>query len=447
MQNAARVLIVGETPRDDSRLRRELQSHGFESLTGDISKSAEELAGAQRPDVVVLNMNSPEAQSNPAAFFALAQTLKQTKLANHMRILLVGANKENLPQQPTDLIDDLLLGPTNGPQICHRIKALVRLNTMHEELVRRIQTTEKYGIESPSPKVPSQELTNIRILFMGNPTSFVLVEEALASSATLIGALTFSTAFDYLNREKFDSILLDAGTQIEPYLHFVEELRKNSRFYNLPIIMMVDHPDVHALGIYETGVTDILKKPIQPAELCLRIDALVREYRFRNTLKDIYQESRHLVTNDALTGLYNRGFMYQHLSAMIQDYGRSSQSFSVVALKILNMPEINKKLGYASGDRIIRQVGEVIGLLVRGEDVAVRFGGQEFMIVLPDTDPELAKNVIVRIRGVIEHTEFALENCDEPVVVQMKSTLTGYSAGDDPEGLVARAWSAKALML
>ena len=69
------------------------------------------------------------------------------------------------------------------------------------------------------------------------------------------------------------------------------------------------------------------------------------------------------------------------------------------------------------------------------------------MIVLPDTDPELAKNVIVRIRGVIEHTEFALENCDEPVVVQMKSTLTGYSAGDDPEGLVARAWSAKALML
>ncbi|MGI9383651.1 MAG: hypothetical protein ACR2PO_10890, partial [Methyloligellaceae bacterium] len=141
MQGPARVLIVGRSGGQDSQLADLLQANGYESYAGNIEQGAAEISGSRRPDVVILNMQSVASQDEQRAVLALAKTLKQSTLSNHMRIMLVGADSAmQLDGVATD-IDDLLIGPVKPIQICHRLGVLLRLNTMHEELVRRLSTS------------------------------------------------------------------------------------------------------------------------------------------------------------------------------------------------------------------------------------------------------------------------------------------------------------------
>jgi len=443
MHSAARVLIVGQCDDSDGELLQSLQSNGFEMSRCDIRQSASEVAGRSRPDVVILNLQSDEARANPGAFLALAKALKQSALSSRMRIMLIGSHTDVEIQDIETNVDDLLIGPINADQICHRLKSLVRLNTMHEELVRRLNTTAKYGIDAPVVR-PPEHVNNPTILVFGEALDYAAVENALAKHATLVSALSESTALDYLGRSMFDAVLINAGDELASYLSFVRDIRRNSKMYNLPVILLADRSLVKDTpSIFEAGVTDILTKPLVSQEVCVRINALVRELRFRDTLKTVYREARHFATSDALTGLYSRGFLFEHLSNVIADAQRTTQGFSVAGLSVRNLPEINTSLGYVAGDRIIRQVGEVVGLLIRGEDLAARYSGSKFVVILPDTDDEHAVHAVERIAGVVGHTEFVVEGHDHPVSAALTTSIEGYRPGDSAEALIERLWRPK----
>lgn len=443
MQGPARVLIVGRSGGEDSQLADLLQANGFESYAGNIEQGAAEISGSRRPDIVILNMQSAESREDQRAFLALAKTLKQSSLSNHMRIMLVGADSDQQLEDVATDIDDLLIGPVKPVQICHRLGVLVRLNTMHEELVRRLSTSAKYGLDAPELATPSRDIENPTVLVLGDAMDFGTIETALARHATLVGALSSATAMDYLSRRPFDAVLISAGSEADSYLTFVKDVRRNSRLFNLPIVLLAEPNGIgdEAL-IYESGITDVLTKPFSQQELEVRIDTLVREVRFRDSLKSIYGQAKHFATSDALTGLYSRGFLLEHLATVIADAERTSQSFSIAGLAIQNMPEINAMLGFAAGDRVIRQVGETVGLLIRGEDLAARYSGSKFAVILPDTTAERASVAIHRINGVVSHTEFAVEGHHHPISVTLAATVIGYQPGDTPETLLDRAWSA-----
>ncbi len=442
MQGAARVLLVGEGAGKKEELVSALHTSGFETYAGNITESAAEVTGERRPDVVILNMESTEAKENPEAFIHLARRLKESALSSRMRVLMVGGSHEMSLEGVDKDIDDLLLGPIKTVQICHRVQSLIRLNTMHEELVRRLNTSAKYGVDAPPPVLPPTQLDNANILFMGNAQGYGIIENALYKKATLISALTFTTAMDYLNRSEFDTILIDVGDQPAQYLDFTRDLRRNSRFYNLPVLMLTDPGClVDPTIAYEAGVTDFMEKPVSQDELQVRTTALVKEQRFRTSLRQIYRESRHFATNDSLTGLYSRGFLLEHLANVLEDAKRTSQTFAIAAIEITNMREINEILGYASGDRLIRQVGELVGLLVRGEDLASRFSGHGFMVILPDTKADDAAQAIRRITGVVHHTEFAIQGHHHPISVSLDTGIIGYKKGETAENIIDRAWT------
>jgi diguanylate cyclase (GGDEF)-like protein len=442
MQGPARILIVGKDADNDKKLAVTLKKGGFECSIGDIAQSAAELCGPRRPDVVVLNMQSAPARKDPETFLALAKTLKSSALSIRMRIMIVGTDSALELNSSAADIDDLLIGPVNPAQICHRLRSLVRLNTMHEELVRRLNTSAKYGLDAPPAIVPPGNVDNATVMVLGDPTQFAMIEHSLAKQATLVGALSEETALDYLTRRDFDAVVINAASDIEPYVSFVKEVRRKSRLFNLPVLLLADRVELTRNDhIYKSGITDVIAKPYASEELKLRVNLLVRESRFRDSLKEIYQRAKHLATSDSLTGLYSRGFLLEHISAMVTDANRSSQSFSLATLSIGNIEAINSELGYAAGDRIIRQIGEVIGLLIRGEDLAARYSGSKFIIALPDTQEQHAKYAIQRINGVISHTEFVVDGHYAPVMVTLNTTLAGFQLGDTAESIIDRTRS------
>lgn len=441
MQGSARVLIVGREDSDDKKLAHGLRAGGFESSIGDIEQGAAEISGKRRPDIIILNMRSKEARKTPKVFVAFAEALKQSALSSRMRVMLVGAGPDIKLGDSARYIDDLLIGEINEFQICHRVRSLVRLNTMHEELVRRLGTSAKYGQEAPAHIAPPRDIDNATVLVLGDVSEFGLIETSLSKRATLVGALTPSTALDYLARRSFDAVIVNAGTQIDPYAEFVSDIRRQSRLYNLPLLLLSEKALFADLtSLYEMGFTDAIAKPFSPEELQIRIQTLVRESRFRDTLKRIYSEAKHFATSDALTGLYNRGFLLEHLSSVISDARRTSQSVSLAGISIANMEQINSMLGYAGGDRLIRQVGETIGLLIRGEDLACRYSGCRFAIMLPDTPAESAIHAVHRINGVIANTEFGVDGHFHPISVALDSGIAGLQSGDTADSLIGRCW-------
>ena len=239
MTNAARILVVGDQDDRMTQLSTELNGLGYECVTGGLQQSIAEVTGTRRPDVVVLDMGCAEASKNPKTYFALAKSLKQSALASHLRIVLMtGDDRAEFNGAISD-IDDLLIGPASPVRLHHRLKSLVRLNTMHEELVRRLNTQSRYGVDAPAAVTPPRQMENAMVLVLGDAKGLPLIELALAKHATLVGALSAGTALDYLDRRDFDAIVIDAGSDLERYVGFARDVRRNSRLFNLPIVQSV----------------------------------------------------------------------------------------------------------------------------------------------------------------------------------------------------------------
>jgi two-component system cell cycle response regulator len=163
--------------------------------------------------------------------------------------------------------------------------------------------------------------------------------------------------------------------------------------------------------------------------------------RFRDTLRAIYREARHMATSDGLTGLYSRGFLLEHLANVIADARKRKRELALAYLSISNLDRLNAEHGYIFADRIIRQVGEMMGFLVRGEDLTARYSGGTFCIILPDTSPDAAKVAIRRITSVVKSTELSPDETGTAVAADLIASVIGDDGLSSAEALVGKAKS------
>lgn len=373
----------------------------------------------------------------------LVEALRADPARRALRIVLLGAADDGVMAALGHRIDDFITAHSAAPLVIGRIRALLRLATMHSELERRMHTTGRYGADAPVVPAPAGAIGKALVLVTGDASRLALAEAALARDATLVGALTSATAQDYLLRQPFDAAIYLAGPEPAPMADFARAVRRNSRLYNLPLLGLSDVTEEAEIAqLAEAGITDLLGSQSPLDIIRLRTLALVREQRFRETLRAIYAQAKHFATNDALTGLFSRGYLLEHLDTIIAHAQQSGREFSLAALALTNMPKVNGDIGFASADRAIRQVGELIALLTRGEDLAARYSGARFMVVLPDTPAEQAQHALRRILGVVQQTEFTIETVDHPIRLRAEAGVVAYQPRDTPDGIVARAWGA-----
>jgi two-component system cell cycle response regulator len=109
-----------------------------------------------------------------------------------------------------------------------------------------------------------------------------------------------------------------------------------------------------------------------------------------------------LSTIDPLTNLFNRGFFFAALEREIARSARSSRGFCLLMMDLDELKTINDRYGHFHGDRVLRGVGEVVQAGVRRIDTAARYGGDEFVVLLPETDPTGAYVVAEKIRIGVE---------------------------------------------
>src|ERR1700704_4034671 len=142
---------------------------------------------------------------------------------------------------------------------------------------------------------------------------------------------------------------------------------------------------------------------------------------------------RNLAMIDPLTGLYNRRFAEQRLAAEVARSERRGHPLTVLTLDLNNFKEINDTYGHPAGDQVLQEFASRLNKVIRGSDLAVRLGGDEFLVVLPECTLEQLNIVLDRLGS------FSIDWQGQKVPVTFSAGWKDYEMGERPEEMLARA--------
>jgi two-component system cell cycle response regulator len=170
-------------------------------------------------------------------------------------------------------------------------------------------------------------------------------------------------------------------------------------------------------------------------ELLARARTQIRKRRYTDHLRDNVQNSIEMAITDPLTGLHNRRYMESHLTTLAEQASLRAKPLALMMLDIDYFKSINDRYGHDAGDDVLREFAVRIRKSIRGIDLACRYGGEEFVIVMPETDLHVAGMVAERLRRSIAGEPFAIEKGARRIEVTISigiSTLEtkGEAIGD-----------------
>jgi two-component system, cell cycle response regulator len=304
-------------------------------------------------------------------------------------------------------------------ELLTRVSALIRLENMQQELERRIVSTENYGIDLSELENPDEDISDTHILIVGNK-SLILgnILLRLDCRAKIQISKDPDLAIEELRKRQFDAVILSGTGHGDRNLRLANEIRSDSRFYNLPMIMVLENAE-NREAAYIHGVSDIVLHETEMDSLINRTTVQILQYRYRTAMQHLFRVTKPHPLSDGPTDIYSYGFMHSHLPKMMEDHAERNKTMSVASLKISNLEKINTNHGFSSGDQLLRQVGSAIFNLIRGEDFCGRYEKGHFVVALPGTREEEALFALRRLVGVIRNTEFSLKGVSSPVKVDL----------------------------
>src|ERR1700690_502447 len=212
-------------------------------------------------------------------------------------------------------------------------------------------------------------------------------------------ALDAQDGLDQASRLHPDLILLDVDMPLITGFEVCRRLKDDPTLANVPVIFLTGAAEVYTkVQGFDLGAVDYVTKPFDPAELRARVRAALRTKRYHDLLA-----ARSNV--DALTGIWNRSYFNQRLGEEIAAAHRYGRVLSLVMVDVDRFKALNDAYGHPFGDQVLQHVGELLHTLLRSADAPCRYGGEEFGLILTETDEDGARNTAERIRvAMSEHT-------------------------------------------
>jgi len=240
----------------------------------------------------------------------------------------------------------------------------------------------------------------------------------------VLKADTPTKGLQYAIQEKPDVILLDVNMPQIDGFKVCRNLQENPTTSDIQIVFLTadNNPDNLAKALH-AGASDYISKPFNGVELKARVRVAMRTKR----MIDLLRERARI---DALTGLNNRAAMDDYLIAATAAFKRTQQPFSLLMVDLDHFKEINDTYGHAVGDDVIRKVGASIRAGCRPYDTACRFGGDEFGVILAQTETASPEQISKRILEKINEIRIKVEG--DEIKVACSGGLA--SATDLPNG-------------
>jgi len=238
-----------------------------------------------------------------------------------------------------------------------------------------------------------------------------------------------------------DAILLDIQMPVMDGYEVCRRLKQNEATRSIPLLFLTAQYRHHldaAKGL-DLGANDYVTKPFSTQELLARVGVMVRVRKAETLSRLQAEEMRKVSQTDDLTGLHNRRFLQDRLDQELHRAVRASGMISCILLDIDHFKTINDHHGHAAGDFILSGVAEIMRQHIRKSDLAVRFGGDEFLLILFDNDKEGALRVAERIRSDVASRQFPFDGRKVPVTVSSGVSAYPEDGMTTSDELLARA--------
>jgi two-component system, cell cycle response regulator len=224
-------------------------------------------------------------------------------------------------------------------------------------------------------------------------------------------------ALSILNEQVPDIIISDAYLSSMSSIEFCRRVREKPLTAVVPFVLLMDEGDAEdSMMRLKIGADDYILKSASAEEVVVRIQAKVDRFR---TL-------RELVHIDSVTQLYNRYYFDKTLADVLKISERYHHDVSLSILDIDYFKEFNDTFGHQTGDFVIKSVAQFIREKMREVDIVARYGGDEFVVVMPETSKGNAAKAMNRIQNELSNTSFHCDGVQEPLQVSISFGIANY---------------------
>ncbi|GKX35855.1 MAG: PleD family two-component system response regulator [Rhizobiaceae bacterium MnEN-MB40S] len=434
----ARILVVDDIAANRKMLATRLQAEYFEVETAADGRQAIDICTTTAVDLVLLDIMMPGLDG-----YEVCRFIKSDPRTMHIPVIMITA-LDQLQDRVKGLqagADDFLSKPVNETQLVARVKSLVRLKTMTDELRVRAQTAMNLGIEkfiNSNAELDSRK--GLTLLVSERGLSRTRLKAALRKFADVTEVADPGEALSIATGADFELVIVDARLASHDPLRLCSQLRSNEATRFIPLLLICQEGDeglVHRA--LDLGVNDYILAPVDPNELIARCRTQFKRKRFNDHLRSSVQNSITLSVTDPLTGLYNRRYLDSHLVTLIKRAQERGRALSIIMLDVDRFKLVNDEHGHDAGDAVLTEFATRIRGVIRGIDLSCRIGGEEFVIVLPDTSANDARMIAERLRQAVENAPFRIGKEAPGLNLTASFGVSGLVEGDSAASLIKRA--------
>lgn len=427
----ARVLVVDDLLANVRLLEAKLTAEYFDVSTAMNGVDALETIQRTHPDIVLLDVMMPGMDG-----IEVCQRIKSNPATQHIPVVMVTAL-----DQPEDRLrgldagaDDFLTKPVNDLSLFCRVKSLVRLKMLTDEL--RSRTADN----NPQQEIPvlgefTEDLSNSNIMIVDDHgTLFDRLSSTIAGEHKLTKITDPQQAIFAATESQYDLAIIDLDMESFDGLRLCSQLRSLERTRQIPILVIVDPDDSRKmLRALEMGVNDYLSRPIDQQELAARVKTQLRRWRYTQKLRSHVSQTMELAVTDPLTGLFNRRHMETQMSILVDNACNRGKALTVLAVDVDFFKKVNDTHGHDAGDAVLKELAERFKQNIRNVDLPCRVGGEEFVIILPETDPVVAKKIAERLRRSVSAKPFVVPDQDSGLEITVSIGVASLAGPNDSQ--------------
>ncbi|MFP5447992.1 MAG: PleD family two-component system response regulator [Alphaproteobacteria bacterium] len=433
---SARILVVDDIEANVRLLEAKLSAEYYEVLTAYDGPTALAMAAAEQPDIVLLDVMMPGMDG-----FQVCRRLKDDPETRHVPVVLVTA-LDGRADRIAGLeagADEFLTKPIDDVMLFARVRSLTRLKTVIDELRVREASGRRIGVIAGAGSR------------LGGTGGRVLIVDDHERQAQRVAAELSIEHRPVIESEPekalltargpVDLVIVNVTARSFDGLRFSAQLRSDEATRHLPILAIVDFDErPRLMKALDIGVNDLLSKPIDPQELSARARTQIRRKRYTDYLRDNLDHSLELAVTDQLTGLHNRRYMTGQLEALVKRAAHGGEPVSALLIDIDHFKKINDGYGHDVGDEVLREFAVRLASNVRAVDLPCRYGGEEFVVVMPGTRIEDAERIAERIRLHVAGSPFRVAHGTELLTATISIGVAATLGPDDtPDTLLKRA--------
>lgn len=433
----AQILVVDDVPANIKLLEAKLTSEYYDVVTAKDGFEAIEKTKEVKPDLILLDVMMPGMDG-----FEACKKIKEDPDISHIPVVMVTALSEKSDRLKglEAGADDFLTKPINDIALFARVKSLIRIKQLLDELRLRDKTSNEMGIDTGNAF--NSDVAGSQVL---------LVDDDHVQGKQIVARLneTYkvewvddpSQALNKASEREYDTILISTQLSDADGLRLASQMRSHEELRQVPILVFVDEDDSRLmLKALEMGMNDYMTIPVDKNEMIARVRTQIRRKKYQEALKSHYQKSVSMAVTDALTGLYNRHYLNTHLGNMVKQALKNGKHLALMIMDMDHFKSVNDTYGHDVGDIVLKQLASIIMQASRSSELAARFGGEEFVILMPETDPQSAYNAANRIREIVENTPFKINDTGDTIPRTISIGVASlYPDGDSAESLLKRA--------